>query len=163
MIKGATMVCEFVSEAVTMGIMKLNMKTDTPVVFGVLTCTSEEQAKQCASDSGSCGGGATQRCNHGVQWAQSALEMAHLKRSTAGQSAKGCKCGCRCESQKCSCSCHCTKCDCKTCTCKGECKCSSCCGSKGKEQPMKCTGCDKPGEHCDCKGCNCRVCSQKSG
>lgn len=160
MVKGATMAYEFVSEAVAMAVMKLNVMTDTPVIFGVLTCGNKDQAKQCAADIGgyasSSGGGTTasKKCSHGVEWAQSALEMAHLKRCTAEKIAKKCKC-------------HCTKCKCKTCTCGGDCECASCAGDKKlqkkkSEKSGSCTGCGKAGANCDCVGCNCSACGSKS-
>jgi len=165
MVKGATMAYEFVSEAVTMAVMKLNVMTDTPVIFGMLTCASADQAKQCAADIGGCCG-STKKCSHGVEWAQSALEMAHLKRWTATQIAKECKCKCHCESKNCSCSCHCTECKCKTCTC-ADCECVSCAGEKEEAKTDSsgggggvCTGCGNGGENCNCQGCNCSVCSQ---
>ncbi|TYZ63529.1 hypothetical protein PybrP1_010169 [[Pythium] brassicae (nom. inval.)] len=160
MVKGATMAYEFVSEAVTMAIMKLNVMTDTPVIFGVLTCTSENQAKQCAADIGGCGGSA-KKCNHGVEWAQSALEMAHLKRSTAKQIATKCLCKCHCASEHCRCACHCVECACKTCTC-ADCTCASCAGSKvHSAKPVRCTGCGRSGASCHCVACNCSACRQK--
>ena len=76
LIKGDTMHFEYICEAVTQGIMRLN--TDhpscTPVIFGVLACLTEEQALIRA---GLVPGGK----NHGIEWAQSALEMAAIKRS----------------------------------------------------------------------------------
>lgn len=173
MVKGATMAYEFVSEAVAMAVMKLNVMTDTPVIFGVLTCGNEDQAKQCAADIGGCASGSggdtitSKKCSHGVEWAQSALEMAHLKRCTAEKIAKKCKCKCHCASKSCDCSCHCTKCKCKTCTCGGNCECVSCAGGKKPQQKKSeksgdCTGCGKVGANCDCVDCNCSACGSKS-
>lgn len=161
MVKGATMAFEFVTEAVTMAIMKLNVMTDTPVIFGVLTCASESQAKQYAAASGGHGGRA-KKSNHGVEWAQSALEMAHLKRDTSKQIAVKCLCKCHCASESCNCACHCSKCKCKSCTCAG-CKCASCAGGKvHSAEPVRCTGCGKSGTSCQCVGCNCSACQQKT-
>lgn len=78
MIKGATMSYEFISEAVTMGIMKLNVKYDTPVILGLLTCANENDAKRCAAGAGTCH---NVPCNHGIEWAHSALELSSLKSS----------------------------------------------------------------------------------
>lgn len=166
MVKGATMAYEFVSEAVTMAVMKLNVMTNTPVVFGVLTCANEGQAKQCAADSGGCGSEATsKKCNHGIEWAQSALKMAHLKRCTAAQIAKKCQCKCHCASKKCNCSCHCTKCKCKTCTC-ADCMCASCNDKKlhtsAKTLAGSCSGCGKTSANCGCVNCNCSTCGAKA-
>lgn len=177
MVKGATMAYEFVSEAVAMAVMKLNVMTDTPVIFGVLTCGNEAQAKQCAADTGGCASGsrgeaaATKKCNHGVEWAQSALEMAHLKRCTAAKVATKCKCKCHCASKSCNCSCHCDKCKCKACTCGGDCECASCASDKKLQHPKMsekgaaasgCTGCGKAGANCNCVGCNCSACGSRS-
>jgi 6,7-dimethyl-8-ribityllumazine synthase len=69
LIKGETMHFEYICEAVTQGIMRLNVETSTPVIFGVLACLSEEQA--IARSTG--------ENNHGYGWGQSAVEMALLK------------------------------------------------------------------------------------
>jgi 6,7-dimethyl-8-ribityllumazine synthase len=69
LIKGETMHFEYICEAVTQGIMRLNVEKSTPVIFGVLACLSEEQA--IARSTG--------ENNHGYGWGQSAVEMALLK------------------------------------------------------------------------------------
>lgn len=164
MVKGRTMAYEFISEAVTMGIMKLNIKTDTPVIFGVLTVESEDDAKACAEARGSCGG-SSRKCSHGVEWAQSALEMARLKHCTAPKIAEKCKCQCHCETKGCRCACHCSKCDCGTCTCS-DCKCTSCKGSGKASSESKtskmCTQCGDETDKCRCKDCKCTNCCAKS-
>nr|CCA26751.1 conserved hypothetical protein [Albugo laibachii Nc14] len=101
MVKGVTMAYEFVSEAVAMGIMKLNVKTNTPVILGLLTCPSEEEATRCAAKTGTCNGSP---CNHGTEWAHSAIELAHIRQKLLEK-----KCGDKCK---------CTKCTCDPCTCK---------------------------------------------
>lgn len=63
--------------------MRLNLDYGTPVIFGVLCCLTEEQAKARA-------GLLPGKHNHGVEWAQSALQMAahrraHLLPKKAGQ------------------------------------------------------------------------------
>ncbi|DAZ99309.1 TPA: hypothetical protein N0F65_005477 [Lagenidium giganteum] len=75
LIKGDTMHFEYICEAVSQGIMQVQLSTDVPVMFGVLTCLNEQQAKdRCGlGDSGH---------NHGVEWAQTAIEMARLKQCT---------------------------------------------------------------------------------
>lgn len=166
MVKGATMSYEFVSEAVTMGIMKLNVKTDTPVVFGVLTAVSKEEAKACTVARDSCGG-SSRKCNHGVEWAQSALEMARLKQCAMARISDKCRCNCHCDDKECRCGCHCTKCDCQECTCS-DCKCTSCEhrgkgeAKHGKEEAKHgkqaqhgetktCGGCGHRADQCQCK------------
>ncbi len=69
LIKGETMHFEYICEAVTQGIMRLNVEKSAPVIFGVLACLSEEQA--IARSTG--------ENNHGYGWGQSAVEMALLK------------------------------------------------------------------------------------
>jgi 6,7-dimethyl-8-ribityllumazine synthase len=54
--------------------MRLNLDTRKPVIFGVLACLTEDQALERA---GLTPGGH----NHGIEWAQSALKMAHLRRN----------------------------------------------------------------------------------
>lgn len=44
LIKGETMHFEYIASAVSYGIMKLQLETGVPVVFGVLTCLNEKQA-----------------------------------------------------------------------------------------------------------------------
>merc|ERR1712154_106797 len=52
LIKGETMHFEYISEAVTQGIMQLNLNYDSPTVYGVLGCLTEEQAKARAGVDG---------------------------------------------------------------------------------------------------------------
>jgi len=66
LIKGETMHFEYIAEAVAHGIMRLNLTTGTPVIFGVLACLNEAQAKSRSIGDN----------NHGISWALSALEMA---------------------------------------------------------------------------------------
>lgn len=72
LIKGETMHFEYISEAVTQGIMRLNLDSKKPVIFGVLTCMNEEQAKYRAIEEG---------LDHGYEWGLSAVEMAFLRKS----------------------------------------------------------------------------------
>ena len=46
-----------------------------PVVFGVLTVNTEEQAKDRSTGSN----------NHGIQWGKAAVEMAQLRASALGK------------------------------------------------------------------------------
>ena len=59
---------EFICNAVSHGLMTLSRDRDVPVVFGVLTCLSEEQAERRAG----LGDGAH---NHGEDWGMAAVEM----------------------------------------------------------------------------------------
>ena len=75
LIKGETMHFEYICEAVTQGIMKLNVEGDVPVIFGILACCTEDQALARA-------GLIEGHHNHGPEWGSSALEMAALRRAT---------------------------------------------------------------------------------
>lgn len=68
LIKGETMHFEYIAQAVSYGIMKLNVETGVPVIFGVLTCLDLEQARARSSGDK----------NHGYDWGMSAVEMALL-------------------------------------------------------------------------------------
>ena len=71
LIKGETMHFEYLSQAVVAGIMELNVDEDVPVVFGVLTCLTEKQAR--ARSVG--------KNNHGYGWGLTAVEMGLLRKS----------------------------------------------------------------------------------
>lgn len=70
LIKGQTMHFEYIAEAVSQGIMNLNIQSKVPIIFGVLTCLSEEQARERAIGVRS----------HANSWSYSAIEMALLKK-----------------------------------------------------------------------------------
>ena len=73
LIKGDTFHFEYISDAVTKGIMDVNLSTMTPVIYGVLNCLDEEQVKKRSSDDN---GGH----NHGTDWGKTAVEMAIMRR-----------------------------------------------------------------------------------
>ncbi|MFH1286297.1 MAG: 6,7-dimethyl-8-ribityllumazine synthase [Candidatus Magasanikbacteria bacterium] len=66
LIKGETMHFEYIAEAVSQGIMRVNTTGDVPVIFGVLTCSNQGQAVERSSGEN----------NHGYVWGQTAVEMA---------------------------------------------------------------------------------------
>ncbi len=68
LIKGDTMHFEYISEAVSQGIMKLNIVQPVPVIYGVLNCLDEKQAITRS----------TGENNHGASWGNSAVEMGLL-------------------------------------------------------------------------------------
>ena len=70
-IRGATPHFDFVSGQCAAGIAKLNMESETPVIFGVLTTDTIEQAVERAG---------TKAGNKGGDAALAALEMASLAR-----------------------------------------------------------------------------------
>lgn len=63
---------EYICEGVTQGIMNVGLQTGTPVIFGVLTCLTDQQA---ALRAGLAPGGH----NHGEDWGTAAVEMAKMK------------------------------------------------------------------------------------
>lgn len=70
LIKGESMHFEYIAEAVSRGLMDLNLQYGVPVIFGVLTCLTEGQAKDRTKNS---------KENLGYEWAKSAIEMGLLK------------------------------------------------------------------------------------
>ena len=70
LIKGSTMHFEYICASTTHQLMKLNFELDIPVIFGVLTCLTEEQAEARA---GLIEG---KMHNHGEDWGAAAVEMA---------------------------------------------------------------------------------------
>jgi len=64
---------EYICEAVSQGIMRLQLDTGVPVVFGVLTCLTSDQALERA---GLLPG--KPEGNHGPDWARTALTMAQM-------------------------------------------------------------------------------------
>jgi 6,7-dimethyl-8-ribityllumazine synthase len=68
LIKGETMHFEYIAEAVSHGLMRTQLDLGIPVIFGVLTVLSEDQAKARAGIlSGS--------HNHGEDWGLAAVEL----------------------------------------------------------------------------------------
>jgi 6,7-dimethyl-8-ribityllumazine synthase len=69
LIKGSTMHFEYIADAVSHGLMRLQEELNIPVIFGVLTCLTDLQAEERA--------GITENGhNHGVDWGSAAVEMA---------------------------------------------------------------------------------------
>jgi 6,7-dimethyl-8-ribityllumazine synthase len=82
LIKGATMHFEYISDSVAHGLMKVQLETGVPVIFGVLTALTDEQALERAG----IGSGENKGHNHGEDWALAAVEMAtHLRRWSEGR------------------------------------------------------------------------------
>ena len=81
LIKGSTMHFEYICDSVSHALMKLQMETSVPVIFGVLTCLNDEQALQRAGI-----GKETKGHNHGEDWGAAAVEMAsHCARWAEGK------------------------------------------------------------------------------
>lgn len=64
LVQGETFHFEYISEAVTQGITSLNLTTDTPVIYGVLNCKTEDQA--------------IPRLGHAYEWGLSAIHMSNV-------------------------------------------------------------------------------------
>eukprot|EP00555_Chaetoceros_dichaeta_P003471 CAMPEP_0198250458 /NCGR_PEP_ID=MMETSP1447-20131203/1646_1 /TAXON_ID=420782 /ORGANISM="Chaetoceros dichaeta, Strain CCMP1751" /LENGTH=206 /DNA_ID=CAMNT_0043935299 /DNA_START=188 /DNA_END=808 /DNA_ORIENTATION=- len=78
LVKGDTMHFEYISDAVSKGIMNVGMSTNVPCIFGVLTCLTDDQVKaRSTGDS-----------NHGYDWGKTAVEMALLRGQAMGVGGK---------------------------------------------------------------------------
>lgn len=69
LIKGSTMHFEYICDSTTHALMRLNESMNIPIIFGVLTCLTEEQAELRA-------GLKPGMHNHGEDWGAAAVEMA---------------------------------------------------------------------------------------
>lgn len=70
LIKGETMHFEYISEAVTQGLMRVQLDTRIPIVFGVLTLLDKHQGEA------RCGLGAHEpKHNHGEDYGRAAVEL----------------------------------------------------------------------------------------
>lgn len=65
LIKGETMHFEYICDAVSHGLMRVQLDSRIPVIFGVLTVLTEDQAKARAGLDG-------KKHNHGVSWGEAA-------------------------------------------------------------------------------------------
>ena len=79
LIKGETDHYHYIAQAVSNGIMDVQLTTALPVIFGVLTCGSEEQAKERSIGDEALG----------RDWAKTAIEMANLRATQIGSKALG--------------------------------------------------------------------------
>ena len=70
LIKGSTMHFEYISDAVSHGLMKVQLDTGCPVVFGLLTLLTEEQGLERAGIDA-----AGKGHNHGEDWGAAAVEL----------------------------------------------------------------------------------------
>lgn len=68
-IKGETAHFDFISKAVTDGILEVGLKHNVPVIFGVLTAYTEDQAEARSGE---------KENNKGWEAAEAAIEMANL-------------------------------------------------------------------------------------
>jgi len=73
LIKGETMHFEYIADTVSSGLMRVQLDTGVPLIFGLLTVLTEEQAKARAGiSSGS--------HNHGEDWGSAAVELGVKRR-----------------------------------------------------------------------------------
>ena len=79
LIKGSTMHFEYIADSVSHQILKTQNIIKKPVIFGLLTCLTEEQALARA-------GLTKDGHNHGVDWAAAAVEMAIKVQRNGGNS-----------------------------------------------------------------------------
>ncbi|KAG6862086.1 hypothetical protein C0995_007216 [Termitomyces sp. Mi166 len=82
LIKGSTMHFEYICDSVSHGLMKVQLDTGVPVIFGVLTALTDDQALERAG----LGRGETKGHNHGEDWGLAAVEMgSHARRWAQGK------------------------------------------------------------------------------
>ncbi|KDR73561.1 hypothetical protein GALMADRAFT_619181 [Galerina marginata CBS 339.88] len=82
LIKGATMHFEYICESVSHALMKIQLDTGVPVIFGVLTALTDDQALERAG----LGRGGDKGHNHGEDWGLAAVEMgSHVRRWSEGK------------------------------------------------------------------------------
>lgn len=72
LIKGESMHFEYISDAVSHGLMRLQLDGNVPIVFGLLTLLSEEQGLYRAGIAGEKG---DEGHNHGSDWGSAAVEL----------------------------------------------------------------------------------------
>lgn len=70
LIKGSTMHFEYISESCCSGLMRVGLDTGVPVILGVLTALTEDQALERSG----VGKGANKGHNHGLDWGNAAVE-----------------------------------------------------------------------------------------
>ncbi|KAI1794688.1 Lumazine synthase [Ganoderma leucocontextum] len=81
LIKGSTMHFEYICESVSHALMRVQLDTGVPVIFGVLTALTDDQALERAGI-----GRKEKGHNHGEDWAMAAVEMAsHTRRWSEGK------------------------------------------------------------------------------
>ncbi|GLB34756.1 putative catalyzes the formation of 6,7-dimethyl-8- ribityllumazine by condensation of 5-amino-6-(D- ribitylamino)uracil with 3,4-dihydroxy-2-butanone 4-phosphate [Lyophyllum shimeji] len=82
LIKGATMHFEYICDSVSHALMKVQLDTGVPVIFGVLTALTDDQALERAG----LGRGENKGHNHGEDWGLAAVEMGcHARRWSQGR------------------------------------------------------------------------------
>ncbi|KAK4957803.1 lumazine synthase [Elasticomyces elasticus] len=77
LIKGSTMHFEYIADAVSHGLMRVQLDAGVPVIFGLLTLLTEEQGLERAGIAGADGNGGH---NHGEDWGSAAVELGVKRR-----------------------------------------------------------------------------------
>ena len=72
LIKGSTMHFEYICDSVSHALMRVQLDTGVPVIFGVLTALTDDQALERAG----IGRAENKGHNHGEDWGLAAVEMA---------------------------------------------------------------------------------------
>jgi 6,7-dimethyl-8-ribityllumazine synthase len=70
LIKGSTMHFEYIADAVSHGLMKVQLEQNVPIIFGLLTLLTEEQGLERAGIDE-----AGKGHNHGEDWGHAAVEL----------------------------------------------------------------------------------------
>lgn len=71
---------EYIAEAVSHGLMRVQLDNGVPLIFGLLTVLNEEQAK---SRAGIAGANGDEGHNHGEDWGSDAVELGVRRRQWA--------------------------------------------------------------------------------
>lgn len=82
LIKGETMHFEYIADATSHGLMKVQLETGVPVIFGLLTVLNEGQGLARAGLEGGTGKEAKGH-NHGEDWGNAAVELGVKRRGWA--------------------------------------------------------------------------------
>ncbi|KAG9039184.1 hypothetical protein FRB95_011769 [Tulasnella sp. JGI-2019a] len=80
LIKGSTMHFEYICDAVSHGLMRIQLDTGVPVIFGVLTALTDDQALERAG----LGRKGDKGHNHGEDWGHAAVEMGAKAKQWSG-------------------------------------------------------------------------------
>lgn len=85
LIKGETMHFEYIADSVSQGLMRVQLDSGVPLIFGLLTVLNEEQARTRAGlgRNGAIGEDGYQHHNHGEDWGVAAVELGVRKRQWA--------------------------------------------------------------------------------
>lgn len=78
LIKGETMHFEYIADAVSHGLMRVQLDAGVPVIFGLLTVLTEEQGLVRAGMQEDKNGN---RHNHGEDWGSAAVELGSKRRA----------------------------------------------------------------------------------